>query len=364
MLRNGEGRERALAWIKMHSIGHGSAWCVDEARRPLRIESLAADLGWELQTARNACAQLTHEGRIRTQAGKIFYRADVPEEMAVESNQQDSAENTLYTVFPAYLHGFILSLSAERRAVLVQYAQFRRKLYAEGLAAVRFIDDQMQDNILTQVGCKEKRHLKADRKPSLEWITMELSHRPNFVQGILAGAGWLRTESPETPNTAVDRGVPPSEQTGPSLLVSAPAPAQTKKHSAPSASGFEIIAERHLMDDAAAQKLLLDCRKMNPTVTAREVAILAGRKRQQISGHAKNWVGLLLKAVPGMCSGALLAEARSEAATEISHERRDAETWMSADPRDYDSPELAAYLRAEQAKAVAKLAQLDAESAG
>lgn len=362
LLANGEGRERALAWIKLHSIGRGSAWCVDLAGKPARIEQLASDLGWELQSARNACAQLTSEGRIRTQAGRIMYRADVPAEIPPTQNQQDTEKNTLYRVFPAYLHDFIRKLPDDRRARLEAYAEFRGKLYAEGLAAVRFIDDQLQDSILTEVGCKEKRHLKMDRTPRLEWVNVTLAKPPNCVQSNSAAAAKECTESPKTMNAVTQNAVQASVQSDATLCHSEAERETDKKIPTPSSLDYNAIAERLQIDDDAARRLLAECRKVEATITPREVCILAWRKWHQVKNRSSNSVGLFIVSVPKMCSGALLAAARKDAAAEIETERRDAKAWLEADPRDYDTPDLAESLRVEQQKAVAKLAQLDAET--
>lgn len=154
-LKNGEGPERALAWVKLNSIGRASPCCVNAAGERLRIEHMAADCDWKIHTAENYCALLVSEGRIRIQRGKaIWYRADVPESSATAPDEDPNSR--VHGSWPTYLIDFIKSLPPEKKVITEAYEEWRRRLFADGMAALRRIDEQVQDSTLLAVGVNEK----------------------------------------------------------------------------------------------------------------------------------------------------------------------------------------------------------------
>ena len=79
-----------MAWIKSKTTAHGhdSPFCVDENGNPFYLRHMAADCGWEEQTARNVVAKLHEQGRARIETvsnngkakrgvNRIWYCADV-----------------------------------------------------------------------------------------------------------------------------------------------------------------------------------------------------------------------------------------------------------------------------------------------
>lgn len=87
------------------------------------------------------------------------------------------------------------------------------------------------------------------------------------------------------------------------------------------------LAQKMGVDPPAAETILRDSRKAEPSVTVDELVVLATMKRDQIAGsirHGKvtNLVGLLIKAIPNMVSGPDLNEARRR----IQQQARQAQT--------------------------------------
>lgn len=185
LLRNGEGPERALAWIKLKSIAHASPCCVDDAGQPLGIESLAADLGLALKTARNYCYALAEQGRIKTQNGRLWYRADVPESTGTELPAESEEEDQIAFVqrhFPAYLHDSIKKLPARDFERLERCCHWCDDVHADAIRAVRAITERVQDSTLAQVGVKEKIRLPKREPQHSEFLDLRLRAEPDFVQ--------------------------------------------------------------------------------------------------------------------------------------------------------------------------------------
>jgi len=362
LLRNGEGPERALAWVKLKSIGNNSPCAIDEAGRALTIDSMAADLGWSMQTAKNVCSLLVEEGRIRTQKGRLWYRADVPESNAGSVDGEDE-KYSVHGIFPSYLLDFIKSLPPEKKAVVDAYVEWRPKFFAEGLAALRAIDERVQDTTLAQVGCKEKKHLPK-RRQDLQWVQLELATEPNFVHGTGHVQGPKSVQNGNgTSHKVAAASVQNGVHTSASLLPSAPTLDSTKRHATSSSqlhADSALVALRLQLDDDAARRLLDRTREVERSITPRELVHLAIAKLSQIDRRqVKNPVGLLLAALPKAATGGTLAAARKAAAEEIEKERRAAQTWLDADPRDW--ADAIPVLEKSQADARATLARLASE---
>src|ERR1019366_3668181 len=141
---NGEGKERVLAWVKLHSVARGSPKCIDEAGRPLRVETCAADLGLALKTVLNHCTALVAEGRIRLKKAQLWYRADVPEilpETAAPVADGTADENSwVHGSFPAYIVDSYWKQPADKRSQIrktwTAVTAWRQQAFLEGLAGL------------------------------------------------------------------------------------------------------------------------------------------------------------------------------------------------------------------------------------
>lgn len=173
VLRHGRGEEQALAWIKSKTVArdHDSPFAIDaNTRNPLKVEAMATDLGWALQTAKNVLRSLEAQGRARTDdEGRIWLCADVPSAYAEpeppndsETEQPDSWENFVQSFFSGYLADSIRGLSAELRpAFQTRYSafskEFKPRVLREAVAVARAITDQCEDTILAEFGVKRRR---------------------------------------------------------------------------------------------------------------------------------------------------------------------------------------------------------------
>jgi hypothetical protein len=162
LLANAAGEERALAWVKLRSLAQGSPFCVDEAGNPLRVASLAADLDWTLQNARNVATALATQGRIRLKDQVIWYRADVPQS---EGGRIEGEEKyCVQSMLPSYLVDAIEKLPEDRKrwfvATYESFTQWRDRVLAARIAAARAETEQVENSIVSAVGLELKRLVK------------------------------------------------------------------------------------------------------------------------------------------------------------------------------------------------------------
>lgn len=316
-LANGEGKERVLAWVKLHSIARGSPKCVDEARRPLRVESCAADLGLALQTVLNHCTALVAEGRVRLKKTQLWYRADVPEEVSLAAAPVADAtkdENSwVHGNFPAYVADSYWKESTEKRAKIREawtaLTVWRKQAFLEGLAGLRHEISRVEVSTLQALGLPKFVAAKtAALKP--HWFQPMLLDEPSFVHG--KGSRPVSV----TLNNAETGGV----QDGPSLLSFTPD--QTAMKSPPPSPTenlqLEVMVVAHRIEGLSlktAEALLNACRAVEPSLRALEVVHLAEAKLRASPG-AHRPVGLLLKTLADEASGPPLARAREAARRE------------------------------------------------
>ena len=217
-LRHGWANERALAWIKSKTIayGHGSPFATGDDGQPLSLESMAAELGWKPQTARNVLNQLCTEGRARYEKGRIWLSASVPD---IDSRRTEGEDfNSVQSCLPSYLIEIIQKLPEDKRAELEKrysaFADWQRQLIAETMASARAIADQFEDSILLDFGVKRDRIAKR-RPEEPSFIQLELRMQPNFVQS------WDCANSKEAlykPQNGSVQTRPPYIQTRPSSI--------------------------------------------------------------------------------------------------------------------------------------------------
>jgi hypothetical protein len=192
VLRNGEGEEKALAWVKTKTVFMSrSPYCVNEQGKVLWFDSMAAENGWSLKTAQNYGYRLNAQGRIRLKGKQIWYRADVPQS-APQSKDSDQPSESADRRFD-FVHGqispyaveFIKSLPGQKqvsaRSTMEAFLRWRRKFFAEGEASLRAIAEQVEDNTYLTIGLPKKR-LPKRRPANTEYVQMSLKLVPDFVQ--------------------------------------------------------------------------------------------------------------------------------------------------------------------------------------
>jgi hypothetical protein len=118
-----------------------------------------------------------------------------------------------------------------------------------------------------------------------------------------------------------------SEETGENVSVRSGASLFTyreKNRGVPASASSVLEAEADALvtalqiDADAATQLILNTRKVEPTITWREIASLSRKKLSQVKPRV-SVCGLLLVTVPGMAKGAMLDAARAAVALEIDH---------------------------------------------
>ena len=360
MLANGEGPERALAWIRLHSIANGSPFCVNQAGRALTIQEMADDLKLASKTAENVCYQLVKEGRIRTQRGRVFYRADVPNMEPQES--VDREENDfVQSHFPTYLHESIRNLSPEKRAKLKSYCDWHDGFFAEVMSFARSIDEQVQDTTLADVGLEKKRLTKEPR-PAAQFAQLSLVAAPDFVQSHLDLDAPLFVQTPKNGLHKVENG---SVRSGASLLSS---DSDSDKNSGPPAASTQV--EKAAAAAAIAQ-VMVRCGELNLQIPDQELSQKLLLRFPSLP--PSNWPRFQDQRSPALWLRKTQDEMVMEATRQERHtrkpaarapdperERRDALAVLDQDPLSYPASQRDAVQKI-QADARATLARLDAE---
>jgi hypothetical protein len=302
LLANGEGKERLLAWVKLHSVARGWPWCVDESGRALRIASAASDLGWAVSTVERYAATLVAEGRARLKKSQLGYRADVPEAMP---ETDDPA--TLYNhLFPGYLTGFISGLPEKQQKVIrgqqTAFNVWKADVVAEAVAVARDYVSRVERTMVRSWGAS-KIVLPKRRPAESRWLQLSLLAEPEFVQ----------SPSTEASSDPLYEAIPRSVQSAPSLLPFRTDQTEERKPPPiPTEDGALVVAAwlaNFDCSESAAENLLKRCRAANPRVTVREVCGLASLRNLK---GATNPMGVLIKWLPEDCEEAspLLARVR------------------------------------------------------
>lgn len=227
-MKRGEGIERVLAWVKLNSVARGSPFCVNASGDALTSKEAAKDLGLAPQTVKNCCTILAAQGRIRLQKGyRIWYRADVAEPAAPrlprergerddepeetqsggrnEGEEASESEYRVHGIFPEYLTDFIKKLSPAKKATLDAYSTWRKRLFADGMAALRAIDEQVQDTTLLSLGVNKKR-LPKRRQADSKWVQLSLLDTPSFLDPAKYSVHGRPVQSTDLPAYKPDSG--------------------------------------------------------------------------------------------------------------------------------------------------------------
>lgn len=210
LLHSKDPHEKAMAWVKSKTtaFNHESPFCVDEHGKPLYIEHMAVDLGWEKQTARNVLGELEFQGRVRMEGKRIWYCANIPlarivpakggqlddeeptekESGKKQGRRKSGKSNSVQSYGITYVVDFIKKLSEEKAKVATHkieaFSAWKREFMADGEAALRVIADRVEDTTLLEIGVPKKR-LEKRREPKVKWVQLSLLAEPNFVQSCI-----------------------------------------------------------------------------------------------------------------------------------------------------------------------------------
>ena len=192
-LRHGTGETKMIAYLKSKTtaLGHQSPYATYKGgHKAMKIPAMAAELGCAERTVRNVLNELSKQGRVRVdEQGRVWLCADVPlahiEDSAEEKLPEDPDDDFVQSHFSGYLADSVRALPVEKlrtlKAKYEAYDPFRPKLFADSVALTRYIDERIQDSMLSSVGIHKKR-LKDPKPPQSDLIRLELIKELDFVQ--------------------------------------------------------------------------------------------------------------------------------------------------------------------------------------
>jgi hypothetical protein len=301
-----QGKEAVLvvaAWVKAHTSERipGSPFCVDQKGKPVYIQKLADDVGWELQSARNELAQAEAAGLCRVEKMKIWQCADIPlahQKRIANGRTKEKQTNSVQSCFSGQLLDSIERLPAEKRdwieARCGEYLKWRPTLFSDGQAALRTIDERLKDSILRGVGLEKKvsgKERKNARKPAAAQLKVDLVLQPNFVQSYAEDTSVQSTEATSVQVANDDASFMYSD----SLL-------QTTTTDAPTAAGAPseelVVVAMMGITEKRARRFLLDCRTAYPGCTIEDILEVIDHKVRGFHRGIQNPTGLLLTSVP------------------------------------------------------------------
>lgn len=323
--------ERAVAWTESFTTTRNSPFAVNEHGRPLYVEDMARDLGWELQTARNILSEACRTGRLRTdetgnggssRRHRIWYCAFVPG--AYDRRKEGEENNFVQSCQPSYLVDFIENLPEHRRAAfLARYEAFSswsKSFFSEAVAAARGVIERYEDTILAAEGVEKKRLPKrreAGNGNGHSQLKLELLAEPDFVQSCEVG---VCTES-EIGSVQNGNG---DVQSPASLLLQTPdtrhatASVDDPGEAAKAAAANDTLPAEDearevrdamrpyasLVTKAAARRIAAACRRHFPDATTAEIVEEVHRRGARIlRGGIDDPVSFLVRVVPERFEG-------------------------------------------------------------
>jgi hypothetical protein len=285
--------------------GHRSPFAVDEKKKPLTLKHAARDLGIDLSQlakvwARGEDASLWH----RNGGRELYLNGGVTMAMVAEANKRRQVDCTVQLSKADLLK--IKGWPKERResfeAVWEAAQEYRRSLEARKIAEARAAFDEIENIIRARYELEKNRVSKPAPAPLappqliLEFVQSTSADAPVQATSVERTHGENEGEKRTVPSAHIRNQRNPSEN-------SAAATSVLWTESRALASELKI-------DAAAGKTLLLDCRNIEPTITATEIAGLA---REKLAKNPKvgNPTGLLLKTVAQWCTTQALHDLRN-----------------------------------------------------
>ena len=181
--------QRALAWMRAHTIRHGRCkpYAVDEHGNDLRIERMAADLGWNVKWAQEVWRERERFGlfmRDQRFSGRLYLTGRVPR-LGSSSTSGDSdggggcttARSPL--ILPACVQRQIANWSApQRKAFLARLelkAQFARQLARDAMAQVRAVIDDHERSLYSEFGLERMPGAKRRKTIEVPLVTISIN---------------------------------------------------------------------------------------------------------------------------------------------------------------------------------------------
>jgi hypothetical protein len=166
--------QRALAWMRAHTLRRGrwKAYAVDEKGNELRIERLAADLGWKVKWAQQVWRLGEGHGLFRREKqnpsrlylnGKVTRRTSDLLSYGSSGPSRCTTASSLF-VLPRYVERQLAMLEPDRRRNFLDRIQLEkqwaRQMERDAMASVRAIVDQRQEGLFAEFGLCRMRGTK------------------------------------------------------------------------------------------------------------------------------------------------------------------------------------------------------------
>lgn len=308
---------RMWSWFCAHTIAHGrmSPYAVREDGTAATLKDCAKDLALDLGQVSNLFVWGAEKGLWRRKNGReLYFSGDVTAAQVREANTRRKVECAL-NLSPAeslIIKGWPEEVRNRFNAVWSAAQNHHREELATLLAERRKQHTRIDATIRSLFPLPKKRGVKVEQ--------MQLFDLPVVILRMLDNVHSTSVQS--TPVECTDgeeKGENVSVPPAPSLLLSE----KSQNGVIPSASAVLDQEADHLVaalqiDADAAFKLLTDSRKVEPSLTWREVLALSHKKLHDVKPR-HSVAGLLLATVPGMAKGSMLSAAREAVVANLIH---------------------------------------------
>jgi hypothetical protein len=306
---------RMWSWFCSHTIAFGrmSPYAVRADRTPATLKDCARDLQLDLGQVSHLFKYGTAKGLwCRKNGRELHLNGDVTAARVMEANNQRMNECTLNLSSADLL--IIQGWPESMRNVFLQVWEDAQKHHREDLA--RTIAEKRQYH--TQIDTTIRAAFPLPKKRGVRCEQLQLCDLPIVIGRMLE---CVHSTSVQATPIECTHGEERGEN------VSVPAPASLcvseniqKEFMTSTSSVLDLEADYLVaalqIDAAAAVKLLTESRKIEPSLTWREVLALSRKKLHDVKPR-HSVAGLLLATVPGMAKGSMLASARGAVLKEL-----------------------------------------------
>jgi len=304
---------RMWSWFCQHTIAFGkmSPFAVRADGQAATLKDCAADLQLDLGEVSNLFKRGVQAGLWRRKNGReLYFSGDVTAAQVIEANKRRQVECTLNLSSRDLLiiKNWPKDMQDRFTAIWTAAQEHHRVDLARSVAERRAQHAEIDRSIRRAFPLPEKRIAPANIPQPVELPQV-------IVEVLLSVQTTIVHSSPVERTVGEENGENVSVPAAASLCVS-----EVRQKALPASASsvpdeeIEYLVAALQIDADAACKLLMDCRKVTPEVTWREVLELCRMKLKQVKPK-RNATGLLLSSVPGMAKGALLEAAREQALT-------------------------------------------------
>lgn len=343
-----DGVQKILAYMRAHTIGLGcrSPYALAKnGTRPLTKADIARDcFNGDRGNAGRAWDAAEALGLVKCdEKGLLWLCGDVK---PLSTKKPCGKVSSVQTTLSPYVIEQIESLPPKSReaayADFARVAAFKKQIETDALNLARLQGATMEDSVFDFYAL-HKRRMEKKKRPDLhengsEWLKLDLQSVPKELEKFVQ-------TTKMADRTDHENGIVQTAN-GAGILISSEIQREQVKTAAAILSVVEDVSHALQIDAAAARHLVTETQKTEPSITAREIVQLCQTKMGQVKNQKiGNMVGLLLRSVPGMASGATLAAARVQIKKEMDRERSERseklaairENWENWDEEDRQS---------------------------